>query len=138
MKVADGVILSTEVLHMAEGSERVSLLDIYLANPAVRPGIVLAHHGLISPDEMVSSMANRSGALADINGDFYELNDPGRPIGMLMINGRLLQSPTVFAVLGVTSQQRLTITCKVYAFAKMQAMVAGTKIVRREIGGEIE
>jgi exopolysaccharide biosynthesis protein len=107
-KVADGVILSTEVLQMAEGSERVSLLDIYLANPAVHLGIVLAHDRLISPDETVSSMANHSGALAGINGDFYEINGPGRPIGMLMINGRLLQSPTVFAVLGVTSEQRLT------------------------------
>jgi Phosphodiester glycosidase len=107
-KVADGVILSTEVLHLAEGSEWVGLLDISLANPTVSLGIVLAHDRLISPDETLSSMARRSGALAGINGDYFEINGLGRPIGMLTIKGRLLQSPMVFAVLGITSANHLT------------------------------
>lgn len=107
IKLADGVNLSTDVIHMPKGREHVNLLDIDLTNPGVRLGIVLAHNRLISPDETVSSMANRSHALAGINGDFYEINGPGRPIGMVMMNGKLLQSPTIFAVLGITSRQRL-------------------------------
>ncbi len=108
VNLADGVVLSTEVVQMPTGLEHVSLLDIDVTKPDVLLSIVLAHNRLISPDETVTSMANRSNALAGINGDFYEINGPGRPIGMLMMNGKLLQSPTVYAVLGITSTQRLT------------------------------
>jgi len=108
VNLADGVVLSTEVVQMPTGLEHISLLDIDVTKPDVLLNIVLAHNRLISPDETVTSMANRSNALAGINGDFYEINGPGRPIGMLMMNGKLLQSPTVYAVLGITSTQRLT------------------------------
>jgi len=93
---------------MPTGPEYVNLLDIDVTKPNVRLGIVLAHNRLISSDETVTSMATRSNALAGINGDFYEIYGPGRPIGMLMMNGKLMQSPTIFSVLGITSTQQLT------------------------------
>src|SRR5215471_13932966 len=107
-KLADGVVLSSDLIQMPTGPEYVNLLDIDVTKPNVRLGIVLAHNRLISSDETVTSMATRSNALAGINGDFYEIYGPGRPIGMLMMNGKLMQSPTIFSVLGITSTQQLT------------------------------
>jgi hypothetical protein len=56
-------------------------------------------------------MANRTGAVAGINGDFFEIHGSDVPIGEEVINGQLLHSPNpqFYAVLGVTPTGRLTI-----------------------------
>lgn len=110
--LSSGAVLLDEVLQTGSGTEHISLLDIDLNNPNIRLGLVLAHDRLVSPDEPLSSMANRTNALAGINGDYFEIHGPGRPIGMMVSNGQLLQTPTndsFYAVLGVTSTGRLTI-----------------------------
>jgi hypothetical protein len=110
--VSSGVVLLDEVIQTGAGSEHMSLIDIDLDNPNVRLGLVLAHDHLVSPDEPLSSMANRTNALAGINGDYFEIHGPGRPIGMMISNGQILQTPTndsYYAVFGVTSSGRLTI-----------------------------
>ncbi len=110
MSVANGAVLSRELLQTAGGPVQVSMLDVDLTNPSVCMGVVQAHDQLISPDETISSMANRTGALAGINGDYFEINGPGRPIAMVMRDGQLLQSPTYHHVLGVTPAGALTIS----------------------------
>jgi exopolysaccharide biosynthesis protein len=107
--ISSGVTLSTTTLNTAAGPVLVNTLDIDLTNPHVRLKVVQAHNSLVSSDETVSSMANRTGAMAGINGDYFEVNGPGRPIGMVAINGQLVQSPASYAVLGVTSSGKLTI-----------------------------
>ncbi|HEY4386640.1 MAG TPA: phosphodiester glycosidase family protein, partial [Ktedonobacteraceae bacterium] len=107
--ISSGVALSTTILITAAGPVLVNTLDIELTNPHVCLKVVQAHDSLVSSDETVSSMANRTGAMAGINGDYFEVNGPGRPIGMVMINGQLLQSPASYAVLGVTTSGKLTI-----------------------------
>src|SRR5713101_6200810 len=69
--VADGVTLSTEVLQTVAGPEQISILTIDLTRPTLHLGVVQAYNRLISPDETLTSMANRSGAVAGINGDFF-------------------------------------------------------------------
>ena len=108
--VADGLTVSTELLQTPAGPERVSLLDVDLTNSTMCLGVVQAHDQLVSSDETVSSMANRTAALAGVNGDYFEINGPGRPISMVVRNGELLQSPTAYPVLGVTSSGKLMIT----------------------------
>ena len=107
-QLADGVTLSSEVLQTVAGPELVNRLDLDLTRPSLHLGEVLAHNRLISSDETVSSMANRTQAVAGINGDFFEIGGRGRPIGMVEINGQLLQSPTIYAVMGITASGNLT------------------------------
>lgn len=110
--VSRGVVLFDEVLQRETGLEYVCRIDIDLDSPNIRLGIVQAHDRLVSPDEPLSSMANRTKALAGINGDYFEIHGPGRPIGMVVSNGQLQQTPTndsYYPVLGVTSSGRLTI-----------------------------
>ncbi len=108
--VASGLTVSTELLHTSAGPEQVNLLDVDLTNSAICLGVVQAHDQLVSADETVSSMANRTAALAGVNGDYFEINGPGRPISMVVRNGELLQSPTSYPVLGITSSGKPTIT----------------------------
>src|SRR2546422_7457152 len=109
--VSMGVVLSSEVLKTAFGPEQVFMLSIDLTSPNVRFCVVQAYNRLISPDETLTSMANRTGAVAGINGDYFEIHGSGVPIGEEVINGQLLHSPNphFYAVLGVTASGRLTI-----------------------------
>jgi hypothetical protein len=111
IQVTTALTLSTEVLQTAAGLEQISMLNIDLTSPVLRLGVVQAHNRLISPAETLSSMANRTGAVAGINGDFFEIHGSDVPIGEEVINGQLLHSPNpdFYAVLGVTSEGRLTI-----------------------------
>jgi hypothetical protein len=109
--ISPGILLSSQVLWTATGPVQVHMLNIDLTNPFVRLGVVQAHNRLISPTETLSSMARRTGAVAAINGDFFEEHGSGVPIGEEVINGQLLHGPNphFYAVLGITSTGRLTI-----------------------------
>lgn len=111
-RINRGVVLFNDVIQTAAGPEHVSMVDIDLSDPAIRLGLVLAHDRLVSADEPLSSMANRSGALVGINGDYFEEHGPGRPIGTVVLNGRILQTPTndsFYAVLGITASGKFSI-----------------------------
>jgi hypothetical protein len=87
----------------------VHILNVDLTIPGIHLGVVQAHNRLISSDETISKMANRTGALAGINGDYFEVGATGRPIGMEVINGQMMQSPSAYAVFGITSLNQFTI-----------------------------
>lgn len=110
-RISRGVVLFNDVIEMGAGPEHISMLDIDLGDPYIHLGLVMAHDRLVSPDEPLSSMANRRGALAGINGDYFEEHGPGRPIGTLVMNGQLLQTPTndsFYAVLGITASGKFS------------------------------
>jgi hypothetical protein len=127
-QVVSGVLLSTRVIHTVAGRELVYILDVDLSNPDVRLGVVQAYGRLISPDEKLTSMANRTGAIAGINGDYYEFQGSGAPIGEEVINGRLLHSPNphYLAVLGVTWAGRLTIGPEVFSASVIDGSASHT------------
>jgi hypothetical protein len=103
---ARNVELSTQDLQITAGPEHVSLLDINLANRNIHLGVVEANNHLSGSGEVLSSMANRTGAIAGINGDFFDgMVDP---IGLVVINGQIVQSPGYYAVLGVTASGQIT------------------------------
>jgi exopolysaccharide biosynthesis protein len=107
--VTSGVVATTEVVPTFTGAQRLNTLSVDLTNPNVRLGVVQAHNRLLGPGETLSSMALRSGAVAGINGDFFEIQGSGAPLGLLKINGQLWQSPDASPVLGITASGRLTI-----------------------------
>ena len=78
--VSRGVVLSREVLQTAFGPEQLFMLNVDLTSPNLGFGVVQAYNRLISPDETLTSMAHRTGAVAGINGDYFEIHGPGVPI----------------------------------------------------------
>ena len=93
--LSSGVVLRSEILQTPAGPVLVHILYLDLTQHGVHLGIVQAHNRLISSGETISKMANCSGALAGINGDFFEVGTTDRPIGMEVINGQMMQSPSV-------------------------------------------
>lgn len=108
--LSSGVVLRSEILQTQDGPVLVHILYVDRTQPRIHLGIVQAHNRLISSGETISTMANRSGALAGINGDFFEEGATNRPIGMVVINGQMMQSPSMYAVFGTTTDDRLTVS----------------------------
>jgi len=75
-----GVQQHSDLLKTVGGAQRAQVMDVDLADPNVRLGVVESHDHLTdTADEVPSSMAHRTGAVAGINGDFFEIYASGRP-----------------------------------------------------------
>jgi hypothetical protein len=69
-------------------------MNVSLTDPHIRFGMAEAGNKLVDPsDEVISSMANRTGAVAGVNSDEFAINTTGQPMGMVVQNGVLLASP---------------------------------------------
>ena len=89
-----GVEAWSDHLDTAGGAQRAQVLDVSLTDPNVRLGVVESHDHLTdTADEVPSSMAHRTGAVAGVNADFFEIYGSGRPEGMVVIDGQLVKSP---------------------------------------------
>jgi hypothetical protein len=92
--VAPGVSHATYRLVTVAGPLVVSVVTVDPREPTVRLGTVLAHDRILSKDETISSMARRTGAVAGINGDYFDINGSGAPLGVLVRNGSLDRTPS--------------------------------------------
>ena len=92
--ITKGVDVHSETYQTVGGAQRAQIMNVDLTDPNVRFGAVEAGDKLIDPsDETISSMANRTGAVAGVNSDFFAINTTGQPTGMLVQNGVLEASP---------------------------------------------
>jgi len=105
--VAPGVARATYRLVTSAGPLVVSIVTIDPREPTVRLGAVLAHDAIISKDETISAMAHRTGAVAGINGDYFDIGTTGAPVGVLVRNGALDRSPSARVALTVTRDRRV-------------------------------
>jgi hypothetical protein len=99
--VAPGVTRATYRLVTSAGPVVASVVTVDPREPTVRLGTVLAHDSIASKDEPASSMARRTGAVAGINGDYFDINATGAPVGVLVRGGVLDRSPSSRAALTV-------------------------------------
>ncbi|MEU6344502.1 phosphodiester glycosidase family protein [Streptomyces sp. NPDC046977] len=92
--VTQGLEHYSETYDTVGGRQQVQVLSADLTDPNLRVGMVEAGDTLTNPaDETVSSMANRTHAVAGVNGDYFEIHASGRPLGGVVTDGRLLKSP---------------------------------------------
>lgn len=91
--VAPGVRYGDYEMNTVDGPLSVHVLAVNMHEPTVRVGSVLATDTLISPGETVSSMARRTGAVAGINGDYFDIDQTNQPLNILVENGRLARMP---------------------------------------------
>ena len=80
----------------------ISVVTVDPQEPTVRFGTVLAHDTVVSKDETTSSMARRTGAVAGINADYFDINASGAPLGIVVRNGVLERTPSARIALTVT------------------------------------
>ncbi len=99
--VAPGIVRATYRLLTAAGPIVASVVFVDPREPTVRIATVLAHDRIVSPDETTSSMARRTGAVAGINADYFDIGATGAPLGLVVRNGRLERTPSARPALAV-------------------------------------
>lgn len=91
--VAPGVTYGDYQLLTQDGPLSLHVLAVDLHNPTVRIGTALAQDRLVSSGETVSSMSQRTAAVAGINGDYFDINQTNQPLNILVENGELVRAP---------------------------------------------
>lgn len=99
--VASGIFYSHFAVTTGSGPLDIHHLRLDLTNPTVRVGVGLARDRLMSDDEPVSSMVLRTGAIAGVNGDYFDIHESGIPLNILVRDGVLLRSPWRFVALAL-------------------------------------
>jgi hypothetical protein len=107
--IASGVSYTHFNVRTSAGPLNIHHLRVDLGNPAVRLAVGLARNQLISGDERVSSMVRRTGAVAGVNGDFFDIGDSGMPLNIIVQEGRLLRSPCGWVAMSVGKDGRAQI-----------------------------
>ncbi len=101
-------------------SKDVKLVFVNPSNKRIEIRHVLADDQ-IGRTESLESMAKRMGAIAAINGTFFNAyTDDKQPHGVIQHNGHLLHNGTTGSVAGITGEQRLVI-------ANVLPQIAGSK-----------
>ncbi|WP_440308863.1 phosphodiester glycosidase family protein [Jatrophihabitans sp.] len=70
------------------------ITTVDLTRPGVRLGVVAAHNTVESVGETVLSMAQRTHAVAGINGDLFDFGGTGAPYGGEVVDGAVVRSPS--------------------------------------------
>jgi hypothetical protein len=107
--VRPGVTYSAVDLLTNNGLLRLYELDADLTAPGVNLSNVLSHNSVVSTGETVTSMANRTGALAGINGDYFAIHESGIPLNWTIQNGNLIRSGNQWAVFSVNANHQVNI-----------------------------
>ncbi|KAA2261331.1 hypothetical protein F0L68_17980 [Solihabitans fulvus] len=115
--VTRGAKTYAETYDTVGGRQHTHVLDLDLSDRNLRLGVVEAGDVLSNPaDETVSSMADRTHAVAGVNGDYFEIHASGRPLGGVITGGQLRKSPRpdYNAQLGVRADGSMVIGAQTY------------------------
>lgn len=99
--VAPGVVRGDYRLLTSSGPLHVSVVAADTHDPTVRLGAVLASDRLISRGETISSMAARTGAVAGLNADYFDIGQTNQPLNIVVMDGVLQHPPSARATVSV-------------------------------------
>jgi hypothetical protein len=92
--VAPGIRRADYRLTTNAGPLVVHVVAIDTHDSRVHLGAVLARDRMISAGETVSSMAARTGAVAGINADYFDIGNTNQPLNVMVRDGALLRTPS--------------------------------------------
>ena len=101
-EVAPGIRRADYRLRTNAGPLVVHVVAIDTHEPTVQLGAVVARDHMISTAETVSSMTARTGAVAGINADYYDIGNTNQPLNVVIRDRALLRTPSKRAALDVT------------------------------------
>jgi hypothetical protein len=99
--VAPGVVRGTYRLSTSAGPLVINVVAVDLHEPTLRLDAVVAQDHLISQGETVSSMAVRSGAVAGVNADYFDIGQTNQPLNVVVRAGELWRTPSTRAAITV-------------------------------------
>lgn len=89
--IGPGIELAQFERFDARGWLNGEVMTIDLSNEAVSTDLLFP--GVISDAKPVSEMAKETGAVAGVNGDFFDINNTKAPSGSMIQSGKLLKGP---------------------------------------------
>jgi len=108
--VAPGVWRAEYYLSTTSGPLVVHVVAVDPTEATVRFGVVLAEDRLTSAGETTSSMALRSGAVAGVNADYYDIGQTNQPLGIVVRDSRLVRTPSKRVGLEVSRDKAVRFT----------------------------
>jgi hypothetical protein len=108
-QIAPGIEFARYHLASAAGPLVVTALALDPAEPTLSLVPVLASDRLVSNGETLTSMALRTGAVAALNADFFDIGNTNQPLGIVATAGALLRSPSARTALTVTTSGEVRI-----------------------------
>jgi hypothetical protein len=105
--VAPGIRRATYRLQTTEGPLVVNVVAVDPREPTVRFEAVVASDRLISAGEPISSMARRTGAVAGINADYFDIGNTNQPLNVVVKDGALLRTPSKRVVMDVRTDRSI-------------------------------
>ncbi|MGH3164395.1 MAG: phosphodiester glycosidase family protein, partial [Trebonia sp.] len=92
--ITSGITEYSQTLDTVQGRQHTQVMNVDLGNPNVAVRAVEAGDKVVDPaDETVGSMGTRTGAVAGINGGYFDINATGQPTGGSVVDGQIYKSP---------------------------------------------
>ncbi|MDD4334431.1 MAG: phosphodiester glycosidase family protein [Desulfotomaculaceae bacterium] len=91
--ITQGASLQTVRMKTDGGPLNVYILKADLSDPLLKIDTIIGSDGTLNKNQTVTEMAKRTGAVAAINGDFFQMMESGRTIGLAYQGGKLVESP---------------------------------------------
>jgi hypothetical protein len=105
---APGLAFAQYAFTTVRGPLAISVLAIDPSEPTLHFNTALAQDHVISGGERTSALGLRTGAIAGVNGDYFDIGRTYQPQGMLLRNGVLERGPTDRAALVIDRAKRVT------------------------------
>ncbi|MFX4261660.1 S-layer homology domain-containing protein [Pelotomaculum propionicicum] len=93
--ITQGASLQTIRMKTDGGPLNVYILKADLSDPLLKIDTIVGSDGTMNKNQTVTDMAKRTGAVAAINGDFFQMMESGRTIGLAYQGGKLVESPAL-------------------------------------------
>jgi hypothetical protein len=106
--ITAGAVMREYSWDVTGGPAKVYVTEVDLKNPYIKVDSIPGG-GKITQRLNVSAMARNAGAVAAVNGDFFNTQGEGAPIGPMVTAGRFVSSPSVLTgtyALGVTADRK--------------------------------
>ncbi|OQA08549.1 MAG: Endo-1,4-beta-xylanase A precursor [Firmicutes bacterium ADurb.Bin373] len=91
--ITQGASLQTVQMKTDGGPLNVYILKADLSDPLLKIDTIIGSDGTLNKNQTVTEMARRTGAVAAINGDYFQMMESGRTIGLAYQGGKLVESP---------------------------------------------
>lgn len=105
---APGLAFGQYAITAEHGPLAISVLAIDPAEPTLRLDVALAEDRVISGGERTSALGVRTGAVAGVNGDYFDIGRSYQPQGMVLRDGVLERGPTDRAALVIDRAKHVT------------------------------
>lgn len=106
--IAPGLAYAQYGLAQPRGPVAISVLAIEAGEPTLRFDTAIAEDHVFSGGERTSALGLRTGAVAGVNGDYFDIGRTYQPQGLLLRGGELVRGPTDRAAALIDKHNRVT------------------------------